>query len=219
MPKKSLLGEILMNKGVITEEQLHQALVEQKKSNKRLGRVLIDLGIVSEEVMINYLSNQMADILEEYESNAPHLMSKSHEWLITHKKIPWGEKEREKEIYRRLSAGREKLLLVKEMFKKRIYREVIFYAYHAMHHITRLAHELQGYQNYLSPPRKIGVKSVYTGRTGTSQVEWYSIFAEKIAEEATNPLTKHYARSIIKDTESYLKRIEKIFYQRKKEIE
>lgn len=219
MPQKSLLGEILISEGLITKEQLHQALLEQKKSHKRLGRVLIDLGFVSEDVIINYLSNQMVDILEECEKSIPHLFSKPHDLLmekgLTHQKIPWEEEEREREIYRRLDAGREKLLKAKEMFKKRIYDEVVFYLYYAMHHIAHVAHDLQEYDNHFSTIRKLGIKSVHTGRSGTSQVERYSTFTDKMSE-SIKPFTKHYARTMIKDTESYLKRVEKIFDRRKK---
>lgn len=222
MPQKSLLGEILINKGLITKEQLHQALLEQKKSNKRLGRVLIDLGFVSEEVMIDYLGNQIIGMLEECEEGVADLVSKPHELLrkkvLIQKKVPFGNEEYEREIYRRLHVGRGKLIKAKELFKKGVYDEVVFYAYHAMHHITRVVHDLQEHQGHFNTTRKLGIKSVYTGRSGTSQVERYSIIADKAIEEI-NPYTRHYARSVIKDTESYLNRVEKLFQQRKKEQE
>ena len=46
------LGELLVKKGVITEKQLQDALVEQKKSGLPLGATLIKMGIVSEEQAI-----------------------------------------------------------------------------------------------------------------------------------------------------------------------
>ena len=42
--KKVRLGELLLEQKVITEEQLQQALAEQKRTGRKLGRVLTDLG-------------------------------------------------------------------------------------------------------------------------------------------------------------------------------
>jgi len=219
MPGRVLLGEILINEDLITKEQLQQALLEQKKSKKRLGRVLIDLGFISEEVMIDYLSNQITDILEECEINAPLVFSKHHDLMrkkiLTQKKIPFGDEEQEREISRRLYAGKEKLGKAKELFKKGIYDEVVSQGYHALHHITRVVHDLQIHHHF-NITRKLGIKSVYTGRSGTSQVERYSLLADKMTEEA-HPSPKHYAKTVIKDTESYLKKVEKLFFQREKE--
>jgi type IV pilus assembly protein PilB len=47
-PKKNL-GEILVSKGVITEDQLRQALEVQKTAPGDLGKIIIDLGYTSEE--------------------------------------------------------------------------------------------------------------------------------------------------------------------------
>jgi len=52
------LGEILIRAGVITEEQLNQALAEQKRSGGRLGSVLINLGFAAEEEITEYLGKQ-----------------------------------------------------------------------------------------------------------------------------------------------------------------
>lgn len=49
------LGDILLDGGVITEEQLAQALDEQERTNEKLGKVLINLGIVSEETIVSHL--------------------------------------------------------------------------------------------------------------------------------------------------------------------
>lgn len=52
------LGEMLILAGVITEEQLNQALAEQKRSGGRLGSVLIKLEFASEEQITEYLGKQ-----------------------------------------------------------------------------------------------------------------------------------------------------------------
>ncbi|NIN95969.1 MAG: type II secretion system protein GspE, partial [Anaerolineae bacterium] len=46
---KKPLGDILTSRGVITPAQLAGALEEQKRTRKRLGEVLITLGLVAEE--------------------------------------------------------------------------------------------------------------------------------------------------------------------------
>lgn len=63
--KKLRLGDVLVNSGVITQEQLGQALDMQKGSGKKLGEVLVDEGIVTEEAIARALSHQMRiDLVE-----------------------------------------------------------------------------------------------------------------------------------------------------------
>ena len=59
--KKIRLGEILVQVGYITEEQLDNALMLQKSSEKKrmLGEVLIELGYVKEEEILSELSRQL----------------------------------------------------------------------------------------------------------------------------------------------------------------
>ena len=56
---KIRLGELLVTFGIITQEQLEDALFEQKKSGGRLGQVLRQLGYVSEETMIEFIGKQL----------------------------------------------------------------------------------------------------------------------------------------------------------------
>jgi len=44
---------------VITNEQLTEALAEQKASNKRLGQILIEKGFISEEKLMEVLAEQL----------------------------------------------------------------------------------------------------------------------------------------------------------------
>jgi type IV pilus assembly protein PilB len=52
------LGQILLLKGVITEEQLEKALQISAKQNIRLGAALIDLGYITEEELADILAKQ-----------------------------------------------------------------------------------------------------------------------------------------------------------------
>lgn len=55
--KKVRVGDLLVEKGLITESQLMQALAEQKRTGKKIGRVLTDLQFVSEEKLLTCLSD------------------------------------------------------------------------------------------------------------------------------------------------------------------
>ena len=45
---KNKIGELVLEAGLITSEQLENALKIQKNKNKRLGKLLIELGYVNE---------------------------------------------------------------------------------------------------------------------------------------------------------------------------
>ena len=53
------LGELLVSSGVISQEQLGQALARQKETKKRLGEELIDDGIITEQQLIDTLRLQL----------------------------------------------------------------------------------------------------------------------------------------------------------------
>jgi type IV pilus assembly protein PilB len=58
------LGEILVEGGLLTREQLEKALPYQKKSNLKLGQFLVREGIVSESQIVDLVSSQLK--LEKY---------------------------------------------------------------------------------------------------------------------------------------------------------
>ncbi len=59
-PKKKIrLGDLLVEHGLITNDQLMQALKDQKTSGHKLGRVLVDKGYVKEEQVLELLSRQL----------------------------------------------------------------------------------------------------------------------------------------------------------------
>lgn len=57
--KPKRLGELLVEKGVLTEDQCQQALEFQKKTGKRLGQIVIELDLVKEDELLHVLSKQM----------------------------------------------------------------------------------------------------------------------------------------------------------------
>ena len=56
MAKK--LGDLLVESGLITKEQLQEALEVQKQDNERLGTILVKLGYLTEEEITSFLSKQ-----------------------------------------------------------------------------------------------------------------------------------------------------------------
>lgn len=57
--KKKLLGEYLVDKGLVSNEQIQKALDEQKKAGSRLGQTLIELGYLKEDDLIVALARQL----------------------------------------------------------------------------------------------------------------------------------------------------------------
>ena len=45
--EKARLGELLLAQGLISKEQLQQGLEQQRSTGKKLGRLLIDTGILT----------------------------------------------------------------------------------------------------------------------------------------------------------------------------
>ncbi|MBU0693518.1 MAG: Flp pilus assembly complex ATPase component TadA [Candidatus Omnitrophica bacterium] len=60
MPQYKRLGDILIVEGIITEEQLNEAISLQKKEGDRIGECLVKLGYISEEQIVIALSKQLS---------------------------------------------------------------------------------------------------------------------------------------------------------------
>ncbi|MCK9225334.1 MAG: type IV-A pilus assembly ATPase PilB [Candidatus Muirbacterium halophilum] len=59
LDRKKRLGDLLVELGYINDEQVKQALDNQKETKKRLGQVVIDLGFVTENDILKVLSDQL----------------------------------------------------------------------------------------------------------------------------------------------------------------
>jgi type IV pilus assembly protein PilB len=59
MKLKKRLGEMLVESGLLTEEKLKEGLVEQKKAGLKLGQYLTRQGVVNEQQIIDLLSRQL----------------------------------------------------------------------------------------------------------------------------------------------------------------
>src|SRR5260221_5992151 len=56
---KRHLGQILIDQGILTEDQLRIALLEQTKQHIPVGRLLVQLGFVSEATLRDALSEKL----------------------------------------------------------------------------------------------------------------------------------------------------------------
>lgn len=58
-PKNMLIGEMLVEEGIITKEQLKDALEEQKRTGEKIGEILIKMGYISKEILWTFLGYQI----------------------------------------------------------------------------------------------------------------------------------------------------------------
>ena len=59
MPKKIFVGEMLLTAGLITSEQLEEALHIQRETGKRVGDIFVEKGVLSSKDLMNILENQL----------------------------------------------------------------------------------------------------------------------------------------------------------------
>ena len=57
--QRKFIGELLVEKGIITRDQLKEAQEEQKRTNRRIGDILVRLGFAKEEDIAQALSEQL----------------------------------------------------------------------------------------------------------------------------------------------------------------
>ncbi|MDZ4825892.1 MAG: GspE/PulE family protein [Actinomycetota bacterium] len=57
--KGTPLGELLVGRGLVSADQLRDALMAQTGSGKRLGNILVDLGLLDERALVDVLADQL----------------------------------------------------------------------------------------------------------------------------------------------------------------
>jgi len=70
-PEKIRLGDLLIQQGLLTDEQLKLALAEQKRSGRKLGRIFVDSGYVTEEAISKALARQLQCAFMDLKGFAP----------------------------------------------------------------------------------------------------------------------------------------------------
>jgi MSHA biogenesis protein MshE len=85
------LGDLLIEAKVITQAQFDQAIVEQKNSGKRLGKVLVDQGVITEEDLHQFLARQLkvpyldlrqTQLEAEHAQKIPESMARRHRAVV-----------------------------------------------------------------------------------------------------------------------------------------
>lgn len=56
---KMRLGDLLVHEGIITEQQLTQALAHQQQNGRKLGATLIEMQVLSEQQLLQFLAQQL----------------------------------------------------------------------------------------------------------------------------------------------------------------
>lgn len=87
---KKKLGDLLVEVGIITQEQLTSALEEQKKKGGKLGAILLSLGIISEDVLMAFLGKQCGVSyvsLEEYGEIPEEVIRSVPESVVRHQRL------------------------------------------------------------------------------------------------------------------------------------
>ena len=71
--KRLQLGSILLQLGSVSQDQLDQALSEQRRKNntKRLGEILVEMRMISEQSLLVALSKQLECPIVDLGSNPP----------------------------------------------------------------------------------------------------------------------------------------------------
>ena len=60
IPESIRLGELLVDRGLLTREKVEEAITLQQKTGKRLGHIVVAKGWVNEDVFLNTLAEQLA---------------------------------------------------------------------------------------------------------------------------------------------------------------
>jgi type IV pilus assembly protein PilB len=57
--KRVRIGEVLVEEGILTEQQLQRALAEQKATGRMLGEMLVEQGVIQPQVLVQALARRL----------------------------------------------------------------------------------------------------------------------------------------------------------------
>jgi len=87
---KKKLGDLLVDSGIITKSQLEQAIDIQKRSGEKLGGILMQLGFISEEILLAFLGKQYGVsyiALPEFGDIPPEVIRLVPESVVRHQNL------------------------------------------------------------------------------------------------------------------------------------
>lgn len=59
MSARKRIGEILIEAGLITPEKLEEALARQKQDHRRIGKIMLGMGLLDENEFLKHLATQL----------------------------------------------------------------------------------------------------------------------------------------------------------------
>jgi len=96
LDQRKRIGEVLIDQGLITEDQLRTGLEEQKKTKLQLGKCLVALGYISENKLVDVLSAQLDIqhvVLENFNFNRTLINLIPEDMAKRYRVIPLFEKD------------------------------------------------------------------------------------------------------------------------------
>jgi type IV pilus assembly protein PilB len=96
LDQRKRIGEVLIDQGLISEEQLRLGLEEQKKSRLQLGKCLVALGFITDNKLVDVLSAQLDVqhvVLENFNFNRVLVGLIPEEMARRYKAVPLFEKD------------------------------------------------------------------------------------------------------------------------------
>ncbi|MFH1860224.1 MAG: hypothetical protein ABH870_04325 [bacterium] len=213
------IGQMLVDSKIITDEQLQKALKIQHKDDKRLGRVLVELGFVSDVTMIEFLSHQIGIMVEKCEQRYPELFQKEHTPIITKKPIAYTYKhpdmmlsrlELEQGAGKRIDAAEQRLEAADKFLRDSNYDEVFMNAHSAIHHLAQSAKYLTNFVEFRGHEME-DMKFVHTGRTGVGQVQRIPVISEKLYSRGHGVVDKKKANMILATAQDYFVKVKTAF--------
>jgi type IV pilus assembly protein PilB len=96
LDQRKRIGEVLIDQGLINQDQLRQGLEEQKRTKLQLGKCLVNLGFISDNKLVDVLSAQLDVqhvVLENFNFNRSLVSLIPEEMARRYKVIPLFEKE------------------------------------------------------------------------------------------------------------------------------
>lgn len=92
---KAKIGEVLIQHGLLTQDELVTALNRQARTGEQLGNVLVALHYVTEEQLRNALAEQYdlkiipkKEIVPLHRDKLPKITARTYDWLLQKKSIP-----------------------------------------------------------------------------------------------------------------------------------
>ena len=77
-PRRSRLGQLMVERGLVTEEQIEEALREQRSSGRKLGETLIAQGVITSEDLAAVLADHLGVPFVDLRGGSPDLLLAAH---------------------------------------------------------------------------------------------------------------------------------------------